>query len=66
MIEESRDEREKRIKTLWENLDTRKEGDLDFKGFQKGLKKIDHRKLFGLPPGSSLSSEFYLLTVYSS
>ncbi|KAM5471046.1 hypothetical protein MferCBS49748_002237 [Microsporum ferrugineum] len=35
-------ERDERIKHLWESLDTRGEGQIDFKGFKKGLKKIDH------------------------
>ncbi|DAA76956.1 TPA_exp: Uncharacterized protein A8136_7185 [Trichophyton benhamiae CBS 112371] len=35
-------ERDERIERLWSSLDTRGEGQVDFKGFKKGLKKIDH------------------------
>lgn len=38
-------ERDERIERLWSSLDTRGEGQIDFKGFKKGLKKIDHRML---------------------
>lgn len=39
---ESQHERDQRINKLWETLDTRREGQIDFKGLKKGLKKIDH------------------------
>ncbi|KAJ5938953.1 hypothetical protein N7466_002087 [Penicillium verhagenii] len=39
---ESKDERDERVGRLWETLDTRKEGHVDFNGLKKGLKKIDH------------------------
>jgi len=32
-----------RVEKLWQTLDTRKEGQLDFNGLKKGLKKMDHR-----------------------
>lgn len=41
---ESRSDRDKRIRKLWETLDTRHEGHLDLKGFQRGLKRMDHRE----------------------
>lgn len=41
---ESKDERDVRVARLWENLDARKEGNLDLAGLKKGLKKIDHRE----------------------
>ncbi|KAF3482222.1 uncharacterized protein GIQ15_04981 [Arthroderma uncinatum] len=39
---ESTRERDERIERLWELLDTRKEGQIDLRGFKKGLKQIDH------------------------
>ena len=33
-----------RVEELWQTLDTRKEGHLDFNGLKKGLRKMDHRK----------------------
>ncbi|KAK2742904.1 hypothetical protein FQN57_005034 [Myotisia sp. PD_48] len=42
MKDESNREREQRIKGLWKDLDTKQEGQLDLKGFKRGLKKIDH------------------------
>ena len=44
MTGESRSERDRRISRLWETLDTRHEGQLDVKGFQRGLKRMDHRE----------------------
>ncbi len=32
-----------RVEKLWQTLDTRKEGYLDFNGLRKGLKRMDHR-----------------------
>lgn len=43
MKEESRDERGRRIQKLWETLDNRHEGQIDLKGFQAGLRRMDHR-----------------------
>ena len=43
---ESQDERDRRVEKLWEILDSRREGQIDFKGFKKGLKQMDHRTLF--------------------
>lgn len=39
---ESRNERDQRVVKIWEALDTRREGQIDFNGLKKGLKKIDH------------------------
>ncbi|PGH11730.1 hypothetical protein AJ80_06991 [Polytolypa hystricis UAMH7299] len=39
---ETQSERDQRVQNLWETLDTRREGQLDLKGFKKGLKKMDH------------------------
>ncbi|KAM0282832.1 hypothetical protein ACHAQH_002836 [Verticillium albo-atrum] len=39
---ESQNQRDKRIEELWAKLDTQKSGFLDFKGLQRGLKRIDH------------------------
>lgn len=44
MTGESRSDHDKRIRKLWETLDTRHEGHLDLKGFQRGLKRMDHRE----------------------
>lgn len=41
--EESQNQRDKRVEDLWRSLDTQKSGSLDFKGLQKGLRRIDHR-----------------------
>lgn len=41
---ESRNERDQRVVKIWEALDTRREGQIDFNGLKKGLKKIDHRE----------------------
>ncbi|EEY17899.1 calcium-binding mitochondrial carrier SAL1 [Verticillium alfalfae VaMs.102] len=39
---ESQNQRDKRMEELWAKLDTQKSGFLDFKGLQRGLKRIDH------------------------
>ncbi|KAM0335593.1 hypothetical protein ACHAQA_000641 [Verticillium albo-atrum] len=39
---ESQNQRDKRMEELWASLDTQKSGFLDFKGLQRGLKRIDH------------------------
>lgn len=44
-MEESQNERDNRVEELWRKLDPAGHGELDFKGLQKGLKRIDHRKL---------------------
>ncbi|KAK2003151.1 mitochondrial carrier [Colletotrichum falcatum] len=41
--EESQNQRDKRVEDLWRQLDPNGSGHLDFKGLQKGLKKIDHQ-----------------------
>lgn len=41
---ESQDARDARVEKLWQDLDTRKEGQLDIKALKKGLRKIDHRE----------------------
>ncbi|SLM40251.1 mitochondrial carrier [Lasallia pustulata] len=42
MEAESQNARDKRVEKLWQDLDTRKEGQLDIKALKKGLRKIDH------------------------
>lgn len=42
-IEESQNQCDARVEHLWAKLDPTKTGELDFKGLQKGFKKIDHR-----------------------
>ncbi|KAI4132936.1 MAG: hypothetical protein LQ347_002348 [Umbilicaria vellea] len=39
---ESQKARDTRVEKLWQDLDTRKEGQLDIKALKKGLRKIDH------------------------
>ncbi|EXF83544.1 hypothetical protein CFIO01_00686 [Colletotrichum fioriniae PJ7] len=41
-VDESQNQRDKRVEDLWRQLDPQGTGHLDFKGLQKGLKKIDH------------------------
>lgn len=38
----TQNERDKRVEDLWKKLDPQGHGELDFKGLQKGLKRIDH------------------------
>lgn len=35
-----------RVDKLWEIIDTRKQGSVDFNGLRKGLRKMDHRERF--------------------
>lgn len=42
MTDESYEQRDKRIRSLWQTLDTTKEGQIDVTGLKKGLRKIDH------------------------
>lgn len=44
-MEESQNNRDKRVEELWRKLDPHATGELDLKGLQKGLRKIDHRAL---------------------
>ncbi|KAI1320757.1 mitochondrial carrier [Xylariaceae sp. FL0255] len=39
---ESQNERDARVERLWRQLDYQGKGELDWKGLQRGLKKIDH------------------------
>lgn len=48
---ELENQRDERIEELWRKLDPAGRGELDFKGLQKGLKRIDHRKTS--PPGQT-------------
>ncbi|KAI1381376.1 mitochondrial carrier [Hypoxylon crocopeplum] len=41
-MEESQNERDARVEQLWRKLDYQGTGELDWKGLQKGLKRIDH------------------------
>ena len=50
-MEQSQNDRDKRVEELWKKLDPAGHGELDVKGLQKGLKKIDHRKLIPRPLG---------------
>lgn len=42
---ESREERDARIKALWEQLDTKKKGNVDLPALKHGLSKMNHREL---------------------
>lgn len=42
-MEESQNQRDERVEELWRKLDPQGKGELDFKGLQKGLRRIDHR-----------------------
>ena len=44
-MEESQNQRDKRVEELWRKLDPAGQGELDLKGLQKGLKRIDHREI---------------------
>ncbi|KAK1754350.1 hypothetical protein QBC47DRAFT_447258 [Echria macrotheca] len=41
-MEESQNQRDSRVEDLWKKLDPAGHGELDFKGLQKGLRRIDH------------------------
>ncbi len=43
-MHESQNQRDKRVEELWQKLDPQGQGELDFKGLQKGLQRIDHRE----------------------
>jgi solute carrier family 25 phosphate transporter 23/24/25/41 len=43
-MEESQNQRDKRVEDLWKRLDPQGHGELDYKGLQKGLRRIDHRQ----------------------
>lgn len=42
---ESQNQRDRRVEDLWRKLDPQGAGELDVKGLQKGLRRIDHRQL---------------------
>lgn len=44
-MEESQNQRDRRVEELWQKLDPQKKGELDIKGLRKGLRKMDHRQL---------------------
>lgn len=44
---ESREERDARIKALWEQLDTKKKGNVDLPALKNGLVKMNHREFGG-------------------
>lgn len=43
-LEEPQNQRDARVEELWIKLDPTRSGELDVKGLQKGLRKIDHRE----------------------
>lgn len=44
-MDESQNQRDNRVEQLWRKLDPQATGELDLKGLQKGLRRIDHRAL---------------------
>lgn len=44
-MQESQNQRDRRVEELWRKLDPQGTGELDTKGLQKGLRRIDHRQL---------------------
>lgn len=42
---ESQNQRDKRVEELWRKLAPQGTNELDLKGLQKGLRRIDHREL---------------------
>lgn len=43
-FQESQNQRDARVEELWANLEPDRTGELDLKGLQKGLKRMDHRE----------------------
>jgi solute carrier family 25 phosphate transporter 23/24/25/41 len=41
-IPETQNSRDARIEELWKKLDPQNKGEIDLKGLQRGLKRIDH------------------------
>lgn len=50
-MEESQNQRDARLEQLWKKLDYQSKGELDWKGLQRGLRKIDHRMSIIFPVG---------------
>lgn len=44
-LAESQNQRDARVEALWRKLDPQGAGELDYKGLQRGLTRIDHRGL---------------------
>ena len=60
-MEESQNQRDARLEQLWTKLDYQHKGELDWKGLQRGLRKIDHRRSTIFPVGciSSVTDTFF-------
>jgi len=43
-MRESQNQRDKRVEELWKKLDPQGTKELDLRGLQRGLRRIDHRK----------------------
>lgn len=43
-MEETQNQRDARVEQLWRKLDHQQRGELDWRGLQQGLRKIDHRE----------------------
>lgn len=55
-MEEPQNKRDQRVEELWRKLDPAGQGELDLKGLQRGLRRIDHRKLLLACPSPCLRS----------
>ena len=54
MDSEDQKTKDERVEKLWHTLDTRKEGQLNLQGLQKGLGIMDHRKYYAVTSESLL------------
>lgn len=54
-MQESQNQRDARVEQLWRKLDFQNAGELDWKGLQKGLRRIDHRQCSDCPDHVSLA-----------
>lgn len=43
-LSETQNQRDVRVEELWVKLDPNRTGELDFRGLQRGFKKLDHRE----------------------
>ncbi len=58
VLEESQSERDKRVQELWAKLDPQGTGELDLKGLQKGLRRIDHRQRSAPPSQAGAAADW--------
>jgi solute carrier family 25 phosphate transporter 23/24/25/41 len=60
-LQETQNQRDKRVEALWQRLDPQKTGELDLKGLKRGFQRIDHRET----RLDSFSSSKHAVTTYS-